>query len=187
MYRSQKTKKLIPIKKWSSNFAKLSRPLISFETLVQKTFKVFAWKIGLQINLGIFVTWLKINSSIIKIFIDNLKVMRVKGLSYIKSVKERLVTIFEILDIGPISFYLGLKVKKDCQKKTLKLFQSTYIKKILSKYYLVFAKLCNISIKKTIFFSKQGIQSHKSWIKRITRDDQIADILDESNLRLPLL
>lgn len=54
--------------------------------------------------------------------------------------------------MGPISFYLGLKVEKNCQKKTLKLSQLAYIDKIITKYYLNLAKSCNIPMKEATFF-----------------------------------
>ncbi len=63
---------------------------------------------------------------------------------------------FEIVDMGPISFYLGLKVERDRQKKTLKLFQPAYIDKILSKYHLDLAKPCNTSMKKAILLPNEG-------------------------------
>lgn len=54
-------------------------------------------------------------------FVDNIKVIGIKESSHIKKVKHKLVTVFEIVDIRPISFYLGLKIKRDSQNKILKL------------------------------------------------------------------
>lgn len=39
------------------------------------------------------------------------------------------------MDIGPISFYLGLKVDRNREKRTIKLSQLAYIQKVLTKYY----------------------------------------------------
>lgn len=47
--------------------------------------------------------------------------MRVKKSGHIKKIKRKLVATFEMVDIGLISFYLGLKIEKDCQKKMLKI------------------------------------------------------------------
>lgn len=46
-------------------------------------------------------------------FVDNVKIINVKRSSHIEKVKEKLVTAFEMVDIRPISFYLGLKVEKN--------------------------------------------------------------------------
>lgn len=55
-------------------------------------------------------------------FVDDIKVIRVKKFSYIERVKQELATTFKIVVIGPINFYLGLKMEKDRKKKILKLF-----------------------------------------------------------------
>lgn len=46
-------------------------------------------------------------------FVDNIKVMGVKKLGHVERVKLKLVIAFEIVDIDLISFYLGLKVKRN--------------------------------------------------------------------------
>lgn len=78
---------------------------------------------------NIFVILLEINGPIINTFVNNVKVIGVKGSGYIKKVKIKHVVTFEMVDIGPISFYLGLKVKKNQIKITLKLLQPAYIDK----------------------------------------------------------
>ena len=39
----------------------------------------------------------------------------------IDRVKQELTAAFEMADMGPISFYLGLKVSQDREKRTIKL------------------------------------------------------------------
>ncbi len=39
--------------------------------------------------------------------------MGVKGLSQIEKVKRELAAVFVMVDMGPISFYLGMKVERD--------------------------------------------------------------------------
>ena len=96
-------------------------------------------KLGLkQINKdhSIFVTSSGINRPIVSKFVDDIKVMGVKRSGHIKKVKRKLAAEFEMIDMGPISFYLGQKVEIDRQKKTLKPSQPAYINNILSKYHL---------------------------------------------------
>lgn len=73
-----------------------------------------------------------------------------KELGHIKTVKTKLTAVFEMIDIGPICFYLRLKVGRDRQKRLLKLSQPTYIAKISEKYHLHLAKPYNIPMKKSI-------------------------------------
>lgn len=51
--------------------------------------------------------------------------MRPKGSGTIEKVKRELIASFEMIDIGPSSFYLGLKVERE--KKIIKLSQPTSI------------------------------------------------------------
>lgn len=53
-------------------------------------------------------------------FVDDIKVMEVKRSGHIEKVKKKLAATFKIVDMGSINFYLGLKVERDYQKKTLK-------------------------------------------------------------------
>lgn len=46
-------------------------------------------------------------------FVGNINVIDVKRSDYIEKIKRELTTIFEIVDIGSISFSLGLKIEKD--------------------------------------------------------------------------
>lgn len=41
-----------------------------------------------------------------------------------------------MVDMGPISFYLGLKVERDRGKQTIKLSQPAYINKVFSRFHL---------------------------------------------------
>ena len=58
--------------------------------------------------------------------------------------------------MGPISLYLGLKIKKNHIKKILKLSQPAYIDKILAKYYLNQVKPYNVPINKKILPPNKG-------------------------------
>lgn len=73
-------------------------------------------KLGLfQINAdhNIFITYHRLNSLIASTFVDNIKIMGPKGSKTIEKVRRKLITAFEIVDMQPISFYLGLKVKRN--------------------------------------------------------------------------
>ncbi len=83
------------------------------------------------------------NGPIVSIFVDDIQVIGVKGLVHIDMVKKELAAAFEMVDMRAISFYLGLKVERDRQKKTLKLSHPAYIDKVFSKCHLDLAKQCN--------------------------------------------
>lgn len=84
----------------------------------------FLEKLGLQqINAdhSIFTTPLGINRPIVSTFMDEIKIMAPKGSDFIEIVKAELTSAFQIVDMGPISFYLGLKVDRNREEKTIKL------------------------------------------------------------------
>ena len=76
-------------------------------------------------------------------------------------VKQELASVLEMVDMGPISFYLGLKIERDRQKKTMEPSQSAYIDKILTKYHLDFVKQCNTPMKGRILFPNKGSEANK--------------------------
>lgn len=73
-------------------------------------------KMGLkQINIdhSILVIPASINGGIVNPFVDNIKVMDMKRSGCIENIKRKLATAFEIMDMGPINLYLGLKVERN--------------------------------------------------------------------------
>lgn len=92
-------------------------------------------------------------------FVDDIKVIGVKKLGYSKKIKKELAAAFKIVNMGSISFYLDLKIKRDRQNKILKLSQPIFIAKILAKYHLNQTKSYNIPIKKIILLSNKGLKS----------------------------
>ena len=73
-----------------------------------------------------------------------------KGSGMIKWVKTELTSTFSMVDMGPISFHLGLKVKRNWHEKTIKLPQPGYIEKVLAKFYPDKAHSINTSRKETV-------------------------------------
>lgn len=96
-------------------------------------------KLGLsRINVdhSIFVTKVGLDGPVISIFVDDIKIMAPKASGIIQQVKAELAAAFSMVDMGPISFYLGLKVERNRQEQTIKLSQPTYINKVLSRFHL---------------------------------------------------
>lgn len=60
--------------------------------------------------------------------------------------------VFSIIDMGLISFYLGLKVQWERENQMIRLSQPTYINKVFNKFYLDKAYAVNKPIKETALF-----------------------------------
>ena len=96
-------------------------------------------KLGLQLipaDHGIFTTKTGINGPIISIFVDDIKIVGCKRSGTTEKGKRELTSAFSMVDMGPISFYLGLKFEQDCKRKTINLFQPVYINKVVQKFHL---------------------------------------------------
>lgn len=62
-----------------------------------------------------------LNSLIVNIFVNDIKIIGIKGSGITQRVKTKLAPAFLIVDISPINFYLGLKILSNKEKKILKL------------------------------------------------------------------
>lgn len=108
-------------------------------------------KLGLtRINAdhSIFISRQGLEGPVVSIFVDDIKIMGPKSTGVIARVKMELTAAFEMADMEPISFYLGLKVDKNREKRRIKLSQPAYIQKVLTKYHLDKANTTNTPMKK---------------------------------------
>lgn len=60
---------------------------------------------------NILVTNVGLDGPIVSIFVDDIKIMAPKKSEMIERMKAKLVTTFSMVNMGLISFYLGLKVE----------------------------------------------------------------------------
>ena len=112
----------------------------------------FLQKLGLrQINAdhSIFVTNAGLEGPVVNTFVDDIKIIAPKGSGMIECVKAELASVFSMSDMGPISFYLGLNIERDREKKTIKLSQPAYINKVLAKFHLDKAHPVNTPMKES--------------------------------------
>ena len=77
-----------------------------------------------------------LNGPINSTFVDDIKIIAPKDSGFIQRMKAELANVFSMIDMGPISFYLGLKAERDRIKRTIKLSQPAYIDKVLFRFHL---------------------------------------------------
>ena len=80
-----------------------------------------------DVNHSIFITNADLNSPIVSTFVDDIKIVRAKGSGIIQRVKIELASPFAMVDMGPISFYLGLKVEPDRENRTINFLTSIHL------------------------------------------------------------
>lgn len=72
-----------------------------------------------------------IERPIITTFVDDFNIFASVKNEIMKRIKEKLATTFDMVDIGPLGFYIGLKVTRDHKQKIIKLSQPGYIEELL--------------------------------------------------------
>ena len=70
---------------------------------------------------------------IIALYVDDLLIFA-KTMASIKAVKAQLFLEYKMKDIGKASFILGIRIRRDTEKKRLAIDQSTYIRKFLRDF-----------------------------------------------------
>ncbi len=88
-----------------------------------------------------------LNGLVVSTFVDDIKIMAPKESGITQRVNTELTAAFSMADMGPISFYLGLKVERNRAKQTIKLLQPAYIDKVLAKFHLDKAHAVNTPMK----------------------------------------
>ena len=81
----------------------------------------FLEKLGLtrlHSDHGSFATKKELKRPIVGLFVDNLNILSLKKTGHIQRVRDKLKVGFKIVEMGLISYYLGLKVEK-IESKTL--------------------------------------------------------------------
>ena len=82
----------------------------------------FLKKLGLKrihADHSIFVSGEELKNLLLSVFVDDIKIMAPKDIGIIQRVKTWLTAAFSMSDIGPISFYLGLRIDRDQKRRTI--------------------------------------------------------------------
>ena len=118
----------------------------------QRISEYLAEKIGLtrlHADHGIFATSDGIRGPIISIWVDDLNLFTPRDSPLMQKMKDLLILGFQMVDGGPITYYLGLKVDRNRAAKTIKLSQPAYIEKILHTFGLLQAKTSTTPMKES--------------------------------------
>jgi hypothetical protein len=82
-------------------------------------------------DLGIFVR----SGVYIAVYVDDLLIIG-PSIAEIKSIKRSLRNRFQMTDLGPCSYYLGMSIRRDRQNRILYLSQEAYIHKVLHQFQM---------------------------------------------------
>lgn len=88
---------------------------------------------------GVFITGAGIEGVVVTVYVDDLKIIG-KDKRAIQNLKDALRKRFDMTDLGPVSYYLGMSVTRDRPGGTITLSQKGYIQKVLREFRLENAK-----------------------------------------------
>jgi len=93
----------------------------------------------MEADWGVFIVLIGAHTLILALHVDDCMITgSLKSL--VKDFKAEIGSCFCIMDLGPISWLLGMKVTHDCQARTISLSQELYINTILAKFNFTDAK-----------------------------------------------
>jgi hypothetical protein len=88
------------------------------------------------------------------LYVDDL-IICCKEKSIIRTIKDKLSSLFKITDIGPLKYCLGYEVDRDRENKTLKLHQAGYIKEIIQRANMSDCKSISVPADPSVRLSKE--------------------------------
>jgi transposase InsO family protein len=110
-----------------------------------------------QADHSVFVTDAGINGLIVTVYVDDLKIIG-RDKQAIQRLKNALSERFDMTDLGPISYYLGMSVRRDRAARTITLSQAGYLQKVLHKFGFDEAKPAATPMESGICLEKETIQ-----------------------------
>ena len=73
-------------------------------------------------------------SLIVSVYVDDIQIYGPKGSRHIIELKQELHKRFAMTDLGPSTYYLGMEIQRDRAKRTVRVTQTTYLKKVLARF-----------------------------------------------------
>ena len=71
---------------------------------------------------------------IVSVYVDDIQIYGPKGSKHIKELKKELTKRFSMTDLGPSTYYLGMEIQRDRTKRTVRVTQTTYLRKVLDRF-----------------------------------------------------
>lgn len=73
---------------------------------------------------------------IVSVYVDDIQIYGPKGSPHIAALKSELHKRFAMTDLGHCQYYLGMEIQSNRAKRTVRITQTTYLKKVLARFGL---------------------------------------------------
>jgi len=111
-----------------------------------------------QADHSVFVTDAGIDGLIVTAYVDDLKIIG-RDKQAIQRLKNALSERFDMTDLGPISYYLGMSVTRDRAARTITLSQAGYLQKVLHTFGFEEAKPAATPMEPGLCLEKETLQT----------------------------
>ena len=128
-------------------------------------------KLGLrraEADYGVFYVHIGEDIILLAIHVDDC-VLTGNKVALLTEFKEKIGTIYQLTDLGPISWLLGIKVTRDRESRTLHLSQTSYIESIVRRFNFDDLKPVSTPLDPTMQFSKNQCPQTITDIARMKR------------------
>ena len=71
---------------------------------------------------------------IVSVYVDDIQIYGPRGSKHIPELKKELHIRFAMTELGPCTYYLGMEIQRDRNKRTVRITQTTYLKKVLARF-----------------------------------------------------
>lgn len=71
---------------------------------------------------------------IVSVYVDDIQIYNSKKSKHIIELKQELSKRFVMTDLGPYTYYLGMKIQRNRFKRTVRVTQTIYLKKVLARF-----------------------------------------------------
>jgi hypothetical protein len=87
-------------------------------------------------------------NAIVVVYVDDL-ILITKDIASIKELKARLSNRYKARDLGPIGFYLGIRIHRDRPNRSISLTMDSYIERVVEEYHLTDALAADTPLPKS--------------------------------------
>jgi hypothetical protein len=139
-------------------------PRAWYETLIE-----FLHGLGYTRTAADYSVLYNSNGTTIAIYVDDLLIFG-KQLSIIQDLKAELNASFNMTDLGPCAFYLGIEVTRDRKARTITLSQAGYIEKLLRAFGMANCRPVATPLEPGARFTKnegQATEEDTLWYQRV--------------------
>ena len=125
-------------------------------------------KLGLKpvdADRSVLATDAGLDGPIVTAYVDDIKIMG-KDAGMVSAVKSQFKAAFDMVDMGPISYYLGLKVERNRKDRIITISQPAYIDKVAARFGLDKAAPSQYPIREGQILEPNNKQATEAEIKR---------------------